>query len=295
MKLFHDPKAKLIKFLDERYYTLDNVKFYPGVTTILEVYPKGYGFTEYLKKIGMNADAELKKAGDQGTRIHDSIDRYLKGEELLFQNEEAKEPNYTKEEWVMINKFIEFENKYKPVTLAQEIKLVDEEMGCGGTLDRVCIISNELWLVDYKSSNFLHKNHVLQLAAYRAMWNRKFPKYPIRHMGDLHLKASTRGESKNGIIQGKGWQLKEPERPWVEYFKIFEHSRAIWYEENPDFGPKFEEYPDRLKMKEPLKVDEDFIKGLENDKEKTEEKPKLEVKPEIKKTPATWGATKQKS
>ena len=246
MKIFHNPKLEIIDYLDERFYTFDGLKFFPSSTTILGAYPKGYGFNEWLKKQGFNADEELRKAGEQGTKIHNGIDAYLLGEELTWVREDGQ-PNYTIEEWKMLNRFVEFENKQKPETLAQEISLLDEELGYGGTIDRVCVIAGEIWLIDYKSSNYIHKSHELQLASYIALWNKMYPEYKIQKHGILHLKAMTRGESRTGEIQGKGWQLKPIARPWHDAYKVFDHTKAIWNEENPNYVPKNEIFPDKLK------------------------------------------------
>lgn len=246
MKVFHDPKHKVINFLDERFYTEDNITFYPSVTTILEAYPKGYGFNEYLKKLGFNADAELEKAGNEGSKIHDAIDRWLKGERVSWVDEKGN-ANYILKEWIMIKKAVEFFIVHKPEILAQEISILDKDLKIGGTIDLVCKINNEIWLIDYKSSNYIWKTHELQLSAYIALWNRSFPEHKINKHGILHLKAMTRGAN-GDKIQGKGWQLKEFERPWRDAYRVFDHTKNIWNEENPNYIPKNEEYPDFFEM-----------------------------------------------
>lgn len=293
MKIFHNPKLKIIDFADERFYTVDQLKYYPSSTTILGVYPKGYGFNEYLKKLGFNADDELRKAGEQGTKIHDAIDRYLHGEELLWVSETGN-ANYTVEEWKMINRFVEFENTYKPETLAQELSLLDEDLGYGGTIDRVCLINGEVWLIDYKSSNYIHKGHELQLASYIALWNRFNPEQKVQKHGILHLKAQTRGESKtSGVMQGKGWQLKPYERPWHDAFKLFDYTKQIWHEENPNYVPKNEQYPDRLQKSEWISKVAD-TKGtvkVDNSEKVKQPEPAPEAKAQLKKVPKGWGET----
>lgn len=254
MKILHDEQAQQINYLDERFYTEDGVTYYPSVTTILEVYPKGYGYTAWLKNMGLNADQIAKDAAAQGSKIHDAIDHYLKGEELLWVASDGSQ-NFSFEEWMMILKFVEFENKYKPKTIAQEKSLVDADLEWGGTLDRVCIIENELWLVDYKAANYIHKIHELQLAAYRALWNKKNPENKIVRSGILHLKALTRGPDPKGVkIQGKGWKMEEFERPWQDALSLFRHSKSIWKEENPNYTPKNEQYPDRVQLLEVNKI-----------------------------------------
>lgn len=277
MKIFHNSDNKRIDCLDERFYTIDGETFYPSVTTVLQVYPKGYGFEKWLKENGDDADDILREAGEQGSKVHDGIDRIIKGEEVTWitqlidtyqlrtvesQSRFIEDKNngnlskYIKEiqyftllEWQMLLRFIDFCDQCNPEFEANEINLIIEEMRLGGTLDIVCKIRGERWLIDAKTSNMLHKSHELQVSAYATMWNTKHPEFPIDKVGILWLKAATRGEDKTGKkIQGAGWQLKEFDKSYEESYKLFEHVRAIWDEENPNYKPKNLIYPDRLKL-----------------------------------------------
>lgn len=254
MKVIHKPDHKIIQFLDERFYFSEKTqKYYPSVTTYLEVYPKGFGFNRWLKEMGMNADEAVKRASEQGSKVHDAIDKYINGEKLTWVNAEGQQL-YTIEEWMMILKAKEFFDIYQPEILQNEVSFLDEELGYGGTIDLVCRIKNfpklnGIWLIDYKATNFLHKNHELQIPPYRKLWERKFPKYKVDRSGILHLKALTRGEDKKGDkIQGKGWTVKEYERPVEQAYKLFEHTKAIWEEENPNWTPKNTQYPDTIQL-----------------------------------------------
>lgn len=277
-KVFHDPANKQINFLDCRYYTTDNITFYPSVTTVLGVYPKGYGFNKWLKENGENADEILEKAGEEGSKVHDAIDRMIKGHEVKWthtfvdtmqiqtvesaarfiddcshglQDKYIKEIQYyNADEWRMILKFVDFCEKNEPVFIANEFNIISDAMRIGGTLDIVCDINGERWLIDVKTSNYIHKTHELQLAVYAKMFNEKNPDMLIDRVGILWLKAQTRGEDKKGkVIQGPGWQLKEFDRHYEDSYKLFRHIRAIWDEENPDYRPKNMIYPDRVSIK----------------------------------------------
>lgn len=281
MKTFHSPENKQVNFLDERFYTLDNETFYPSVTTILGVYPKGYGFNKWLKENGEEADEILQKAGEEGGKVHDAIDRIIKGLEVKWthtfidtvniqtvdslaqfveDDKNGLRDKYMKEvafynidEWKMVLKFVDFVTTFSPIFIANEFNIISVEMRIGGTLDIVCDIKLgdvwERWLIDVKTSNYIHKTHELQLATYAVMFNEKNPDMVIDKTGILWLKAQTKGYDKSGKkIQGNGWQLKEFDRHYLDAYKVFEHVRAIWDEENPNYKPKNMIYPDRIKL-----------------------------------------------
>jgi len=246
MKTIHSEVEKQVTFLDERYYwDTESKEYYPSVTTINDVYPKGFGFNQWLKDMGSNAGEVLRRAGEQGTNIHEAIDKLMFGEEITWGTEDNL--NYTLEEWKMINKFIEFYTIHKPKVIAHEASLVSSELGCGGTLDLVCELNGVIWLIDYKSSNGIYKTHKIQQAAYKELWNEK-KKLKIEKCGILWLKSMTRGPDKREKnIQGKGWKLIEIE-DHERLFELFKHNQVIWNEENPNPQPKNLVYPDRLKI-----------------------------------------------
>ena len=250
MKIFYDGEAKQVNVLDERFYQSQKLPgiYFPGVTTILEAYYKGYGFHEWLKQVGFNADELLKKAGEEGSFIHNMIYDYLSGIEINWLDKDGK-ANFDLKIWQMFCKFIEFYTLFKPEKISAEFSMVSENLRFGGTVDYICRLNNKIYLIDYKSSNYLHKTHELQVAAYAMMWNELNPQYKIDRTAILWLKALTRGQDKKGKnIQGSGWQLKEFERPYEDAFKLFQHTQAIWEEENPNYKPKNLIYPASFKL-----------------------------------------------
>jgi hypothetical protein len=247
-KVFHDSELQQLNVADERYYSYGDDEYFPSVTHVLDAFPKGYAYAQWLKDLGHNADEVLQRAGEQGSRIHDAIDRLINGQEINWLTEGGK-GLYSLEEWKMILKGHKFLSTYKPEILANEISLCSKELGFGGTIDLVCKMNGKVWLIDFKSSNAIYDTYELQLAAYAMMWNEKRPDAPIDNCGILWLKAQTRGEDKKGQkIQGAGWQLKEFDRQYHEAFKVFQHLQAIWKEINPDAKPKNLVYPSTIKL-----------------------------------------------
>lgn len=243
--IFHNPEVQQINFADERFYVAkDGATYYPSVTEILSVYPKGFGFTDWLKQVGYNADIIVERAGESGRKIHNTIELLINGVEVVWDGE-----NYSIEEWMMVCKFMEWFTKYQPEILINEVSFCSESLKFGGTIDLVCKINDKIWLIDFKSSNAIYTSYELQMAAYAKLWNEVNPDYTIEHTGILWLKAATRGEDKKGVnMQGKGWQVKTFERSYEDAFKLFLHTQAIWQEENPNYKPKNLTVPDRFKI-----------------------------------------------
>lgn len=240
--IFHNPDNQQIDVMDQRFYTNDGVNYYPSVTTVLEAFPASWALVQWKKSVGFNADIILEKAAAEGSNIHDAVERYLRGELITYHQ-------YNITEWQCILRFVEFWTTVAPVLVASEIMIVSVNYRIGGTIDIVCMINGERWIIDVKSSNSMHDTMEYQIAAYAMMWNDQHPNAPIQRCGILHLKADTRGPDKTGKrIQGKGWKLHEYPRHYTDAWRIFEHLRVVWDECNPDYKPANITYPDRVQL-----------------------------------------------
>ena len=90
---------------DSRYYRR-NGEYYPSITYILQAYPKGKHFEDWLKKVGNNADWIVKKASEEGTTVHEMIERYFEGEEIKYLNKDGH-PTMNPEIWKMFLRFVD--------------------------------------------------------------------------------------------------------------------------------------------------------------------------------------------
>ena len=248
-RLIHpDSTARQITLTDSRFYQRDQERFYPSVTTVLSFFPKGRFFEGWLKEVGMNADVIMRRAGREGTQVHEAIEDYLMGQDVQWMDQWGK-TKYSHKVWKMILKFVEFWETHQPKLVESEVHVFSDELKIAGTADLILEIDGELWMVDIKTSNHLHDTYDLQLACYTQSWNESFER-PIDRMGILWLKASTRGESKKkGIIQGKGWQLKETTTPFEECKRIFKHLYEIFLIKQPNLKPITEVLPTSVKLK----------------------------------------------
>jgi hypothetical protein len=240
-----DPTSKRVSILDNRFYSR-NQDYYPSVTSILQFMPKGKFFETWLKDVGHNADIIAKKAADEGTQVHDAIEKYLKGEKIQWLNEEGYS-NYSMDVWKLILKFHDFWTIYKPTLIESEIHLFSDQYKYAGTCDLVVEIDNVRWLLDIKTSNSIHTSMDLQLAAYAQAWNETFEE-KIEKTGIIWLKSSKRGEGKGDKIQGKGWEIYEPTRTFEENLRLFNSIHELFKLEYPNPKPSSEQFPIEIQL-----------------------------------------------
>jgi hypothetical protein len=245
-----------IEFLDSRFYQDQKTGLYlPSVTTILDCYPKGYGYYEWLKQVGEDADEIRDEAGRKGSKVHQLTEDYDDGLECCMIDENGN-PLFKQIEWAMFERYVEFRDRFKEYELiANEVHYTSPNLGYGGTLDRVfekmifpgsVIVSDkkkrksvvERILLDIKTGNAIYPHYWLQQAAYAKLWNEINPDQPIDQIAILWLKSSTRTEGKTGDIQGKGWKLYFPDQPIEHYWNLFRATFALWKEENKNLVPR---------------------------------------------------------
>ena len=235
--------AKQITLPDSRYYRR-NGKFYPSITYVLSYYPKGKFFEDWLKKVGYSSDYIVKKAADEGTQVHEMIEEYLSGKEMNFLSLNG-DPLYNPHVWQMFLKFVEWWETFKPTLLEAEVHLFSDKLKVAGTCDLVCEINNEIWVIDFKTSNSMQTTYELQTAVYSECYVECFGKKADRQ-GILWLK-SKRKKPIEGKMQGKGWEMVEPKRTQKENLDIFQTVRKLFDLENPNPAPSFTAFKTTVK------------------------------------------------
>lgn len=245
-RLDFKPELKQVNFLDRRVYKRDEGVYYPSVTTILQYMPKNKFFDNWLKDVGHNADLILAKAGKEGTQVHEAAEALIKGEEVTWMDDYGK-AKYSQLVWGMIIKFYDFWKTVKPELIFTEEFTYSDTHKYAGTADLLVRINGEVWLLDIKTSNSLHRAYDMQLAAY-AKSIEEVKGIKVDRTGIIWLKASTRGPSKKeGTFQGKGWQVKVIDKI-EENFDLFMTVYKLYKLDNPETKPVFKEYPTVLKL-----------------------------------------------
>jgi hypothetical protein len=230
--------AKQITLPDSRYYRR-NGEYYPSITHVLGSYPKGKHFEEWLKNMGRSADYIVRKAGEDGTKVHEMIEEYLEGKEMNFLNPSGY-PQYDPSIWQMFLRFVDFWETHQPELIDQEIHLYSDTLKVAGTTDLVCRIDNSLWIIDHKTSNHIQTTYELQAAVYAHCYEECFGVKPDK-TGILWLKSNKRKPSKDKM-QGKGWEMILPSRTQEENIEIFKTVKRLFDLENPNEAPVFTEF-----------------------------------------------------
>lgn len=120
-----------------------------------------------LMKQGVDPKEELKRAGRIGTLAHIMIEEFIKGGSVILDGYSAKEISHAKQAYY---NFLNFKEDYNPEILETELKMVSEKYKFGGTCDAVATVNNKLMMLDWKSSNHVHEEHKIQIAAYAKMY-----------------------------------------------------------------------------------------------------------------------------
>lgn len=245
-RLDFNPDLQQINFLDRRVYKRGEGVYYPSVTTILQYMPKNKFFESWLKDVGHNADLIMRKAGKEGTQVHEACEKLVKGEEVTWMDNYGN-AKYSQIVWEMILKFYDFWTTYKPKLISTEYFVWSDEHKYAGTADLVVELDGEVWLLDLKTSNSLHKSYDLQLASY-AKALKECKGITIERTGILWLKANTRSASKKeGVYQGSGWQIKVVDEI-DRNFELFKMIYQLYSLENPTTEPVYNSYPTTLKL-----------------------------------------------
>jgi predicted RecB family nuclease len=107
-----------------------------------------------------------------------AIERILRGEEFRIDTKvadkskssegQAAESELTYEELLCVKSFLDWRNTVKLEVIAAETTVFSEIHGYAGTVDLICRIDGQPYIVDFKTSKYVWKEYELQISAYRA-------------------------------------------------------------------------------------------------------------------------------
>lgn len=207
-------------------YKLKDGTCVPGVTTIIGRFKDSGGLMHWAFEQGKSAERgeitnlydKRDEAGDAGTLAHAFVENHIRKlpepdlagySEKIIQLAKQGFDNYRT--WAANNKI---------KIIHQEMELVSEEFRFGGCPDGIGLDSQtRRCLIDWKTSNGVYQDYIIQLAAYDHLWEANNPDKPLT--GGFHL---CRFSKEHADFTHHYWsELKDA---W-EQFKLFRQAYDI--------------------------------------------------------------------
>jgi hypothetical protein len=170
-------------------YVLDGEKV-PGVTTIIGRFKESGALLFWAFEQGKAAERgeisnlydKRDEAASAGTLAHAMVEAHIKNEPL------PKIPDDSIGEQAQqgYENYLHWQEDNRIQVLYQEEELVSREYRFGGCPDAVGIDSRGgLCIIDWKTSNGVYADYLIQVAAYQQLWEENHPDKPIT--GGFHL------------------------------------------------------------------------------------------------------------
>lgn len=156
----------------------------PSVTTILSRFKESGGLLYWANQAGLDGktlDEARMPAATAGTLAHELVEAHINGRDAPEhpQSEEAEKAR------AAFDTYLKWAEMNRLEVRHTEVALVSEWHRYGGKLDAIGISGNELVLMDWKTSNAVYPDYILQLAGYKVLWEENYPDHPLT--GGFHL------------------------------------------------------------------------------------------------------------
>jgi len=161
------------------YFLKDGSKV-SGTTTIIGRFKDSGGLLFWAFEQGKLAQQgkiqklydKAEEAADIGTLAHSMDETYINGLDPLKCVEGVSKDKSDKAQ-VAFNNFLNWQKQtnIKIISKYQEILLISEKYKFGGTPDAIGELDGKLILLDWKTSNAVYSDYLIQLAAYKQLWN----------------------------------------------------------------------------------------------------------------------------
>lgn len=150
------------------YKTADG-KRVPGVTTITSRFKDSGGLIHWAWQQGVDGKdyrESRDKAADVGHIVHACIESLIHGEPGPTMPEDAEKAALVTQG---VKSYETWAAQTRLELLETEVPIVSEEHRFGGTFDALGRLDGELVLVDWKTSNAVYGEYIVQMAAYRQL------------------------------------------------------------------------------------------------------------------------------
>lgn len=209
--------------MSHKIYKLKNGQEVPSVTTIIG---NVLGFNkniliQWSKSLafkGINSDKIKDESALIGTSTHYLIETKILNEKI----NKDKLKHLSKEQLIQVTNayksWKKWEEEWCPEQFVHsELELVSEEYEFAGTVDIICKKNNELYILDNKTSNSLHMEMIIQLGAYKLLYEENYPE-KINHCGIIKIQKDKINYKLN-IISNKA--IKAGQKIFLNALEIY--------------------------------------------------------------------------
>ena len=192
----------------------------PAVTTVLNRFQESGALMGWANKVGrqgMTLPEAYAGPTNAGKLCHRLIRADLMGQppELPDQKTSGLSPKEYSTALEQARRgfgsFLKWKGAHKIEVIATELSLVSEQHQYGGRLDAVIRLDGELVIPDWKAANDVYLGDVLQVAAYRQLWNENNTE---QANGSLILRV---GKEKADEFEARPYGLDEMRLAWGEF------------------------------------------------------------------------------
>ena len=190
----------------------------PGVTTVIGRFKESGGLIHWAWKLGIEGvDYRERRDSDanSGTLTHELIDTYLHGGEPRLPDEQA-DTEMGRAAWQGYQSFRRWADSTRIELTSAEESIVSEEYRFGGTPDGLGKIGDETVLLDWKTSSRIYPDYIVQVAAYRHLWELKYPDVKIT---GIHI---LRADKEYGSFAHFSWPLGVLDLGWRAFVRMRE-------------------------------------------------------------------------
>lgn len=172
-------------------YKLKDGKKVPGVTTVCGRFKDSSNLIFWAWGRGRDFPSEplytpRDKAAELGTILHETVEEFIRQLPADYYPLVDLPEEESKQVYSAYDAFREWFDSNKFEVIAQEEQLVSETHRFGGCPDAIARDGKgRLCLLDWKTSNGLWPEMILQLGAYRILWNENHPDMQLT--GGSHL------------------------------------------------------------------------------------------------------------
>lgn len=202
------------------YFLADGSRV-PSVTTVLGARKESGALINWAwkqGKAGLDYRATRDAAADAGTMAHAAVEAWIRNKPFAFEGH----PQVVENARRSFGAFLEWSEQMRLTVTHTELPLISEKHRFGGTFDAI-IVGNNRAMADWKCSNGVYSDYLIQVAAYGILWEENFSDQPIT--GGFHL---VRFDRTYGDFKHHWWgELSRAGEAFLHLLAVYEIDREL--------------------------------------------------------------------